>query len=149
VVVDRRCNAVDPTAAPGLHLQWQARFECGEPTIDRQHRELFARSEEILESLRHGSARVARDLERLVAEIVQHFDDEERILERHAYPGLVAHRRSHADLTAKSLRLQAAAATGSASQEDLTRFLLGEVVADHMLTEDRRFAELFAGLHTR
>jgi hypothetical protein len=52
---------------------------------------------------------------------------------------------SDATLAARSLRLQAAAATGSASAEELTRFLLGEVVADHMLTEDRRFADLFAG----
>ncbi|HET7204779.1 MAG TPA: hemerythrin domain-containing protein [Steroidobacteraceae bacterium] len=149
VVVDQRRSASDPTAAPGLRLQWQARFECGEPTIDRQHRELFERSEEILESSRHGSARIVRELERLIAEIVEHFRDEERILELRAYPGLVAHRRSHANLAAKSLRLQAAAATGSASREELTRFLLGEVVADHMLTEDRRFAELFAGVHAR
>ncbi len=145
VVVDRRRNAADATAAPGLHLPWQSRFECGEPTIDRQHRELFERSEEILESLRHGGARVGVDLERLVAAIVQHFDDEERILEQRGYPALVAHRRSHADLAARCLQLQSAVATGRASAEELTRFLLGEVVADHMLTEDRRFAGLFAG----
>lgn len=146
VVIDRRRSASDPTAAPGLRLQWQARFECGEPTIDRQHRELFERSEEILEALRHDSAHAVHELERLIAEILEHFHDEECILEQRAYPGLAAHRRSHAELAAKSRRLQAAAATGSASREELTRFLLGEVVADHMLTEDRRFAGLFAGV---
>ena len=146
VVIDRRRDVADPmAAAPGLHLQWQARFECGEPTIDRQHRQLFERSEEILQASRLGSARLVQELERLIGEILEHFREEERILESRAYPGLAAHHRSHATLAARSLRLQAAAATGSTSAEELTRFLLGEVVADHMLTEDRRFADLFVG----
>lgn len=149
VVIDRRRGGGDPTAAPGLHLQWQARFECGEPTIDRQHRELFQRSEEVLDSMRHGSARLVSDLEHLIAGIVEHFAEEERILEQRAYPDLAAHRRSHVQLAAKSRGLQVAAAAGGASREELTRFLLGEVVADHMLTEDRRFAALFAGLDAR
>jgi hemerythrin-like metal-binding protein len=145
VVVDRRRRADDAAGAPpGMHLQWQARFECGEPTIDRQHRELFERSEEILESLRKGSPRFGADLERLMSEIAGHFADEEAILEQRTYPGLAGHRHSHEALMAKALRLQAEAAAGRISREELTRFLLGEVVADHMLTEDRRFAELFA-----
>ena len=150
VVVDRRGSADDPSAAaPGLHLQWQARFECGEPTIDRQHRELFARAEDVLEALRKGSPRFTTDLERLMAEITRHFADEELILKQRGYRGLSRHRRSHAMLSAKAMRLQAEAAAGRASREELTRFLLGEVVADHMLTEDRRFAELFAPAHRR
>ncbi|MCE3284972.1 MAG: hypothetical protein K0R70_1228 [Steroidobacteraceae bacterium] len=145
VVVDRRRRADDATGAPpGMHLQWQDRFECGEPTIDRQHRELFERSEQIIESLRIGSPRFVPDLERLMSEIAGHFADEEGILGQRDYPGLDGHRRSHATLMAKALRLQAEAAAGTTSREELTRFLLGDVVADHMLTEDRRFAELFA-----
>lgn len=145
VTVDRRRNSSDDeAAAPVLRMRWQARFECGEPTIDRQHRELFERSEDVLESLRQGGARFGVELERLVAVTLAHFADEERILERRGYSGLAGHRRSHEDLAAKSMRLQAATATGHATREDLTRFLLGEVVADHMLTEDRLFAELFA-----
>jgi hemerythrin len=144
VVVDRRRSEADGAiAAPGLHLRWQARFECGEPTIDRQHRELFERSEEILESLRLGGTRVVPDLERLIDEIGRHFVDEEHILELKGYADLEGHRRSHGDLAGKLRRLQAAVISGSAEREDLTRFLLGEVVADHMLTEDRRFAQLF------
>jgi hemerythrin-like metal-binding protein len=150
VVVDRRGSADDASAAaPGLRLQWQARFECGEPTIDRQHRELFARSEDVLEALRKGSPRFATDLERLMDEITRHFADEELILKQHGYRGLSRHRRSHAMLSAKAMRLRGEAAAGRASREELTRFLLGEVVADHMLTEDRRFAELFATAHRR
>lgn len=144
VVADRRCHAADEqAAAPGLRMRWQSRFECGEPTIDRQHRELFERSEDVLASLSQGGGRFALELERLIALTLTHFADEERLLERYGYRGLDAHRRSHEDLAAKSLRLQAATAVGDATREDLTRFLLGEVVADHMLTEDQRFAALF------
>jgi hemerythrin len=145
VVVDRRRCAGDATAAAsGPYLRWQTRFDCGEPTIDRQHRQLFEHAEEVLELLRQGSPRVAGELERLVAEILRHFADEERVLEQRAYAGLAAHRRSHADLAARAQALQSAVAAGRATHEELTRFLLGEVVADHMLTEDQRFADLFA-----
>jgi hemerythrin-like metal-binding protein len=148
VVVDRRTRADDTSvAAPGLLLQWQARFECGEPTIDRQHRALFARAEDVLEALRKGSPRFPVELDRLLADIASHFVDEELILKQRGYRGLARHRRLHALLSAKARRLQADAAAGRVSREELTRFLLGEVVADHMLTEDRRFAHLFASTH--
>jgi hemerythrin-like metal-binding protein len=148
LVVDRRARADDTTvSAPGLILQWQARFECGDPTIDRQHRELFARAEDVIEALRKGSPRFPVELDRLMGDIARHFADEEWILKQRGYRGLARHRRSHALLTAKARRLQADVAAGRASREELTRFLLGEVVADHMLTEDRRFAHLFEATH--
>ena len=143
VMVDRRRSETDVGEhAPGLHLEWQPRFECGEPTIDRQHRELFALSEDLLDAARRG-APLAPRLEQLVASIVEHFEAEEAILAQAGYKDLERHAAAHARLFDKIRRMQSAVDAGRATREDLLRFLLGEVVADHMLSEDRLFAKLF------
>jgi hemerythrin-like metal-binding protein/diguanylate cyclase (GGDEF)-like protein len=144
VMVDRRRSEGDVDEhAPGLHLEWQPRFECGEPTIDRQHRELFVLSEDVLDAARLRVPLAGR-LQRLVACILEHFESEEAILTRHGYRDIERHAQSHARLFEKARRMQAAVDAGRATREDLLRFLLGEVVADHMLSEDRQFAHLFS-----
>ena len=99
----------------------------------------------MLDSARRGGTRTASRVVDLVAAIREHFTSEEAILARHGYPELARHAQSHLRLLEKSQRMQAAVATGCANREDLLRFLLGEVVADHMLAEDRLFAKLFGG----
>jgi hemerythrin-like metal-binding protein/diguanylate cyclase (GGDEF)-like protein len=144
VMVDRRRSEGDvDEQAPGLHLEWQSRFECGEPTIDRQHRELFELSEDVLDAARRRVPLAGR-LQRLVACILEHFESEEAILTLHGYQDVERHAQSHARLFEKARRMQAAVDAGRATREDLLRFLLGEVVADHMLSEDRQFAQLFS-----
>lgn len=146
IVVDKRRSDADLTEqAPGLLLEWQPRFECGEPTIDRQHRELFGLAEDVLDSARRSGPRTASKVVHLVAGIREHFLAEEAILARHGYRELARHAQSHLHLLEKSQRMQAAVTAGSSNREDLLRFLLGEVVADHMLAEDRLFASLFSG----
>jgi hemerythrin-like metal-binding protein/diguanylate cyclase (GGDEF)-like protein len=144
IVVDRRVDDLDAEHAPGLVLEWQARFECGEPVIDRQHRGLFEQAEEVLDAARRGGPRTAEKAADLVLGISRHFATEESILAHYGYRALEPHRRAHAHLAEKAARMQAATAAGRATREDLLQFLLGEVVADHMLSEDRLFADLFA-----
>ncbi len=144
VVVDRRSSDDGPEPAPGLHLEWQPRFECGEPVIDRQHRELFARAEDVLDAARREGPQVTRHVDELVREIECHFTTEEAILEQRGYRELERHRQAHRGLAEKARRMRAAAEAGRMLRDDLLRFLLGEMVADHMLAEDRLFAGLFA-----
>jgi hemerythrin-like metal-binding protein/diguanylate cyclase (GGDEF)-like protein len=144
VVVDRRHSEHDAGEhGPGLHLEWQPRFECGEPTIDRQHRELFRRAEEVLDAARRNDPLVT-PVQQLVAGIARHFQTEEAILAKYGYCELPQHARTHAVLLEKARRMQLAVAAERATREDLLRFLLADVVADHMLSEDRLFARLFA-----
>jgi hemerythrin-like metal-binding protein len=146
IVVDKRRSESDALEhAPGLHLEWQARFECGEPTIDRQHRGLFNLAEDVLDSARRSGSNTAPRVVKLVAAIREHFCTEEAILARYGYQELARHAQSHQLLLEKAQRMQVAVTAGHANREDLLRFLLGEVVADHMLAEDRLFAKVFAG----
>lgn len=129
-----------------VRLVWQEAFECGEPTIDRQHHELFELANVLLDGFFNSEVspqafRAAR--EKLLAQIVQHFADEEAVLARHGYKDLESHRRAHAQLIAEAERLKAFIACGKTTLGDLVEFLADTLVVRHMLKLDRDFFPLF------
>jgi diguanylate cyclase (GGDEF)-like protein/hemerythrin-like metal-binding protein len=149
VSVDRRGSSDAWAAASGLsviRLIWQEAYECGEPTIDSQHRKLFELANALLDtSFKAQSAPegFTAALEQLLAHIARHFADEEAILAAHGYRELKAHRRAHAELFARAAELRASAAAGQTTLGDLVEFLASTVVARHLFTADRRYFHLF------
>jgi diguanylate cyclase (GGDEF)-like protein/hemerythrin-like metal-binding protein len=149
VSVDRRGSSDAWAAESGLsviRLVWQEAYESGDPTIDRQHRELFELANALLEaSFRAESSPevFSTALEKLLAHIARHFADEETILAEHGYREIKAHRRAHAALLARAEELKASAAAGKTTLGDLVEFLASTVVAQHLFTADRRYFHLF------
>lgn len=95
-----------------MHLSWQEAYECGEPTIDAEHRELFTLANLLLDAALQGSARPAafRDaFATLIEQVERHFADEEAILARHHYAALEPHKRARAGLLRRAHRLMAQA----------------------------------------
>jgi diguanylate cyclase (GGDEF)-like protein/hemerythrin-like metal-binding protein len=129
-----------------IRLIWQEAYECGEPTIDRQHRELFDLANVLFdasfnsESSPQASGAV---LQELLAHIVRHFADEEAVLARHGYKELEAHQRAHAGLLARAGKLKESVAAGKSTSGDLVEFLANTVIAEHLLKADREFVSLF------
>jgi hemerythrin len=82
-------------------------LETGDPEIDAQHRELFARIAQLLEVARDRRARaeVERLLEFLGDYVVQHFEAEERAMAEADYPEAAAHRAEHGELLSAFGRL--------------------------------------------
>jgi hemerythrin len=88
---------------------WTEALAVGHPAIDRQHRELFARADRLLDAMRDRRAVAeVEDLLRFLQEYtVSHFGAEERLMLTRQSPGLAAHRRLHAEF---ERRLRAAIA---------------------------------------
>lgn len=129
-----------------LHLNWHKSYDCGESTIDQQHRKLFDLANTLIESAftrDENPQRFDSNLEKLLAHVVQHFADEEAILARHHYADLDAHKRAHTELIEHALRLRDAASAGGVTIGDLVNFLADEVIAQHMFKTDREFYPLF------
>ena len=148
VCVDRRGSSDMWAAESGasvIRLVWQEAYECGEPTIDREHRELFDLANVLLDASFAGALPEAFSaaLETLLAHIVRHFADEEAVLARHGYEHLESHRRAHAGLLARAGELKTAAAAGKTTLGDLVDFLANTVVAQHLFKADREFFPLF------
>lgn len=148
--VDRRGNS-DVWAAERrvpLRLEWQDAYECGQPTIDDQHRELFQLANALIATSADPGAApdgAPAALEALIAHVTRHFADEEALLERHGYVGLPGHRRAHAWLLERAGHLRDELRAGRASLGEIVEFLAGQLVARHLFTADRDFFPLFAG----
>lgn len=129
-----------------LRLNWHESYDCGEPTIDQQHRKLFELANILIESaFGRGENPKLFDsaLVKLLEHVVQHFTDEEAILARHHYAGLDVQAHAHKGLIERALQLRDAAAAGGVTIGELVEFLADEVVAKHMLKIDREFYPLF------
>jgi hemerythrin-like metal-binding protein len=127
-------------------LNWHAVYECGQHTIDQEHRKLFDLANVLIEK---GFSRdddphsFELALEELLAHVVQHFKDEEAILALNQYADLDAHVRAHKALVTRALQIHSEVLDGGVTIGELVSFLADEVVAQHMLKVDRKFFPLF------
>lgn len=149
VVVARRGNS-DVWAAEGggsaLHLVWQEGYECGDPTIDAEHRELFVLANKLIDAVlpeQVQPAAVRTALEEFLAHVQHHFANEEAILTRLHYDDLDKHRCAHAGLIQRALAMTAQLDAGKLSLGVVVEFLAQDVVARHLAVMDRAFFPLF------
>jgi len=149
VVVARLGNS-DAWAAEGagsaLHLVWQEGYECGEPTIDAEHRELFRLANNLIDRLLRKNEEplaISAALEELLAHVQRHFADEEVILERLGYDQLPEHRRAHAGLLRRALAMAARLDAGKLRLGAVVEFVAQDVIARHLMVIDRAFFPLF------
>lgn len=150
VCVDRLgCSDLwaDDSGRATLGLVWHEAYECGDPTIDGEHRQLFVLANELISASigsQAGPEAARKALDRLIEHLVRHFSDEEAILEWHGYPGLSAHKRAHEGLVRRALELKTRAKAGEGRLGELVEFLADDVVAGHLFKMDREFFRLFA-----
>jgi diguanylate cyclase (GGDEF)-like protein/hemerythrin-like metal-binding protein/PAS domain S-box-containing protein len=135
------------------HLRWREGYACGEPTIDREHEELFRLANALLAQAvqSYDDEALTGDLkpaiDNLIDHVVEHFAHEEAILQANGYAALDTHARIHRSLVDHARTLRAKLDTDiAAEREQLSRavgFLVVDMIAMHMLKEDRRFFRLF------
>ncbi|MFO0551824.1 MAG: diguanylate cyclase [Polyangiaceae bacterium] len=149
VIVDRRGASDLAMPSIPLRLEWQESYECGEPTIDREHQALFEQVGRVL-ALIGGPMRTEKTLEPVRAEIralrstiEEHFTHEEALLAAHRYPDLRAHARAHAGLLRRAAYLEAKADRGEVSFGEVVEFLALDVVTRHLLNVDRAYFPIF------
>jgi diguanylate cyclase (GGDEF)-like protein/hemerythrin-like metal-binding protein/PAS domain S-box-containing protein len=145
VVVDIHPGAATaPRSRPDLgfvRLVWRDQYACGHRTIDAQHRQLVELANDLIGNLSDGNdqAEVVANLALLVSAVKQHFADEEEVLRRSGFPGLDHHSASHAGLLENAGRLFGALADGEANLAQILQFLAHDLIATHLLGEDRKF----------
>jgi hemerythrin len=78
-------------------LQWSDSLSVGYPAIDEQHKELIRRISGLLGAMRvgQGKAELESVLDFLGAYVVEHFGDEQKLMQRFRYPGYAAHKALH------------------------------------------------------
>mgnify|MGYP001351551135 CR=1 FL=1 len=129
-----------------VRLTWQDSFACGNQRIDSQHQALFRHSNELLEAVLSArpSLEISAIIARLLAEVSQHFHDEELLLETIGFPDRHKHIAEHVKLLERGLELSKMFETSTLTVSDLFQFLASEVIMLHMLEADRKFFPFIA-----
>ncbi len=123
------------------------------PELDRQHRELFARLDALLEAIRRGSSRqeVAHTLTFLRAYVASHFAHEEELMRSTGFPGLDRHQAEHAGFTRELVALEAEHGRDGASPSLVVRVNLWLTgwLREHVYTTDRELGAFLRGRGSR
>jgi len=82
---------------------------------------------------------VLEQLDKLLNHIVEHFEYEEKVLEKVGYPGKKEHKEIHAALVDNALNLRKSFVEGSINKTSFVSFLVNDVVSGHMIDEDTKF----------
>lgn len=121
-------------------MEWDTKYELGEPTIDAQHKELFGLLGKLKRSTRKGGdpAVFANTLRALVDYTKWHFREEEQLQKSMGYPLLEEHQRHHQKLIDQLKNILMDLRNGNKVKEvSLLRFL-NEWISRHVLQEDMK-----------
>jgi len=127
---------------PGLgQLIWRSTYESGNPTLDRQHRELFDLSNRILRAVVTDVPKIEilQLMTTLMAELSQHFRDEESIMQQVGYTHVREHHDIHVLLHNEATTLIQKFTRDRLHVEALYRYLAHDMIARHFLDSDRDF----------
>lgn len=126
-----------------IKLDWQSSYESGDSTIDRQHRRLFALANELINAViakkKHGD--IVFQLEDIESAILEHFQDEEKLMAKHRYEGLEAHKDIHADLVSRLQQLIQKFSAAQFPANELIGFIVYDVISQHLTNEDSKFVK--------
>lgn len=131
-----------------MHFEWTADLETGNESIDSQHRSLFALANELEDAIEAGGPdtdAVTDCVWRLTDYVMQHFADEQELMQAAGYPELPVHLSMHDQLTGETMRITAR----MMNDEPLSAAELAPLVTrwlrDHIGAADKRFAAFVAG----
>lgn len=123
--------------------EWQAAFSIGVPVIDDQHRELLDRMRRLSDSVRKGAdPAIHQVLAFLESYVVEHFHDEERLMQESGYPFIRQHQHEHETFGRYFSRLKAEILAAESDTSYLTfriQLLLVDWLINHTTKTDRHF----------
>ncbi len=125
-----------------VQIFWRSSFEVGHPLIDRQHRRLFVLGNMLINALMMKQSK--DDIELMMSELVddisQHFKSEEEVMASFNVPLSEEHKNIHRMLLAQVQSLQLRFHEGRLSVSELVGFIAYDVVSQHIIKEDLKFA---------
>lgn len=93
-------------------MLWKDKYELGVALIDNQHKELFQRVDDFMQSLRSSTSwgnkinKVNETLEFMKNYVVEHFRDEEAYMQGIGYPDYAAHKELHTGMVEYVLKVE-------------------------------------------
>ncbi|MEJ2201126.1 MAG: diguanylate cyclase, partial [Desulfuromonadaceae bacterium] len=128
-------------AADFVKWTWHTAYESGHALIDTQHRMLFRHVDDLFVAVlsNHSKERVRWVIKEMLADVGQHFASEEVVMAESGFPGVSEHAENHRQLLEKAQELVQLFDADNLGVGELFQFLAHELIAGHMLREDRKF----------
>jgi len=131
-------------------FEWTPDLETGNETIDSQHRTLFKYANDLVDAL--GDAESVEDsttefVWQLTDYVMQHFADEQDLMESVHYPEAGMHIQMHNTLTGETMKMTARVMRGEmVAASELAR-LVTRWMRGHILDADKAFVRYLAAHH--
>lgn len=124
-------------------FEWRQELCIGVPEMDREHEILVGKINDLVRILNSGDLRAKRNealasYQKLASYVVEHFRDEEELMERIGYSGLASHRKIHERLLNQAVEFQRALELGSLRKADLISFLSDWLIS-HIRGTDMKY----------
>jgi hemerythrin len=127
-----------------MAYQWDSSLETGYEKIDKQHKQLIAALNALIEAAAAGESQeeIFKTMDFLSAYTIKHFADEEKLQAEFDYPDYLIHKRYHDEF-----RVTVGEMTSRIRQEGPTEELVGQVTVaignwllNHIKGDDFRMA---------
>jgi hemerythrin-like metal-binding protein len=132
-----------PSQESSMEICWRRTFETGHAVLDRQHRELFALGNDLVNGVLNDDP--AQEIEALFNEVVdhvrEHFDTEENVLSAMKHPLAGSHTEIHRALLTRVDEVSAQFKGGRMPSRELANLILFDLIHDHLVKEDSAFFE--------
>lgn len=130
-------------------IEWSEDMSVGHAVLDEQHKLLINHYNQLHESLLNDSPEETghtkkRVLAAMVAYVLEHFEAEERYMERLGYTALEEHRRAHSDFRDKIFSLNRDVHEDKVVLSTSVMKILRNWITDHIAGEDLDYRNVAA-----
>ena len=122
-------------------FEWNDSFVLNIPVVDEQHQRLISMISDLDASEREGTGGllISYVLQELIRYIAIHFEDEERLMLSHGFPGLTGHRQEHDFFVKRVMHIQESFQDGDDLSKETLDFLK-EWISCHIKGTDQIYA---------
>lgn len=123
-------------------FEWNDSFILNIPEVDGQHQRLISLIKDLNAAVKEGTGGliISYVLQELVRYIAVHFEDEERLMLSHNFPGLSGHRQEHDFFVLRLKHIQGSFQDGDTLSKETLDFLK-EWITCHIKGTDQIYAD--------
>jgi len=128
-------------------MDWNDNLSVNIKEIDEQHKKLLAMINELFDAMKTGKGKevTGKTLTGLIEYVGTHFANEERLMEKHNYPGFIAHKGEHTKLTQQAKDIHHQFLQGKPVLNVELMNFLKSWLQNHILGTDKKYSPFLNG----
>ena len=127
-------------------ITWSDKYSVNNSLMDSQHKKLIALINELNSAMKEGKGKLI--LHKIFDELINytkyHFSNEEQLMKKANYPGLIEHQQIHKDLTKQVIVLQEKYLTDSNLVTFETMGFLKNWLLNHIEGTDKKYSKFIS-----